>query len=189
MVIAKKFSELKLTKHFLLKYMRHLSVRKLVKDSIYCHRFLLRQNSKERKFLLSVFITAQFSIAPITWRFDSRKLKYLINHIHKRMLRLIDKDSINSFDELLSKDNSFRIHQCKLENFSVEIFKMQFVGSVTGNMKNFSQIIENPYDLRTETKFKSRNDHTVRYGTETASFIVPRIWSSISNDHNECNSA
>lgn len=105
------------------------------------------------------------------------------------MLRLIDKDSINSFDELLSKDNSFRIHQCKLENFSVEIFKMKFVGSVTGNMKNFSQIIENPYDLRTETKFKSRNDHTVRYGTETASFIVPRIWSSISNDHNECNSA
>ena len=55
-------------------------------------------------------------------------------------------------------------------------------------MKNFSQIIENPYDFRIETKFNSRNVQTVRYVTETASFIVPRIWSSISKDYNEYNS-
>ena len=31
-------------------------------------------------------------------------------------------------------------------------------------MKNVFPIIENPYDLRNETKFKSRNVNTVRYG-------------------------
>ena len=30
-------------------------------------------------------------------------------------------------------------------------------------MKNVFSIIENPYDLRNETKFKSRNVNTVRY--------------------------
>ena len=30
-------------------------------------------------------------------------------------------------------------------------------------MKNVFPIIENPYDLRNETKFKSRNVNTVRY--------------------------
>ena len=44
-------------------------------------------------------------------------------------------------------------------------------------MKNIFPIIENPYDLRSKTKkwFKTRNVHTVRYGTETASFVAPRI--------------
>ena len=86
-------------------------------------------------------------------------------------MRLIGKECVNSFDELLSKDSSFRIHLCNLQRFSVEIFKIKF-SSPTGILTNF----------------KSRNIHTVRYGTETASFIAPRIWSSISKDYNECNS-
>ena len=36
--------------------------------------------------------------------------------------------------------------------------------------------------------FKSRNVHTVRYGTETASFFAPRIWSRIPRSYEECSS-
>ena len=52
-------------------------------------------------------------------------------------------------------------------------------------MKNIFPIIENPYNLRNETKFKSRNVHTVRYGIETASFVEPKIWSSIPRSYKE----
>ena len=55
-------------------------------------------------------------------------------------------------------------------------------------MKNVSAIIENPYDLRNETKFKSRNVYAVRYGIETASFIAPEIWSSIPRSYGEFSS-
>ena len=55
-------------------------------------------------------------------------------------------------------------------------------------MKNVFSIMENPYELRNETKFKSRNVNTVRYDIETASFVTPRIWSGIPRSYKECKS-
>ena len=142
---------------------------------------------KQRKLLLNAFITAQFSYAPAVWMFHSRKLNNRINHIHERALRLVYKDYTSSFDELLLKDNSFRIHHRNLQKLAIEIFKVK-LGIAPQIMKNVFPIIDNPYNLRNETKFKSRNVHTVRYGIETASFVAPRIWSSIPRNCKECSS-
>ena len=60
----------------------------------------------------------------------------------------------------------------------MEIFKVK-LGLASEIMKNVFSIISDPYDLRNETKFKSRNVHNIRYGIETASFVPPRILSSI----------
>ena len=40
------------------------------------------------------------------------------------------------------------------------------------------QIIENSYDSRNETKFKSINIRNFRYGIETGAFVAPRIWAA-----------
>ena len=77
-------------------------------------------------------------------------------------IRLVYKDYTSSFDELLFKDNSFRIHHRNLQKLAIEIFKVK-LGIAPDIMKNVFPIIENPYDLRNETKFKSRNVNTVRY--------------------------
>ena len=142
---------------------------------------------KQRKLLLNAFITSQFSYAPVVWMFHSRKLNNRINRIHERAIRLVYKDYTSSFDELLFKDNSFRIHHRNLQKLAIEIFKVK-LGIAPDIMKNVFPIIENPYDLRNETKFKSRNVNTVRYGIETASFVAPRIWSSIPRSYKECSS-
>ena len=73
------------------------------------------------------------------------------------------------------------------KNFAIEIFKVK-LGIAPDIMKNVFPIIENPYDLRNKTKFKSRNVSTVRYGIETAYFVAPRIWSSIPQSYKECSS-
>ena len=125
---------------------------------------------KQRKLLLNTFITVQFSYAPVVWMFHSRKLNNRINHIHERALRLVYKDYTSSFDELLLKDNSFRIHHCNLQKLANEMFKVM-LGLTPDIMKNVFRIIENSYELIKETKFKSRNVHTVRYGIETACFL------------------
>ena len=65
---------------------------------------------KQRKLLLNAFIAAQFSYASVIWVFHSRKLNNRINPIHVGALRLVYKDYTSTFDELLLKDNSFRIH-------------------------------------------------------------------------------
>ena len=142
---------------------------------------------KQRKLLLNAFITSQFSYASVVWVFHHRKLNNWINHIHERTIRLVYKDYTSSFDELLFKNSSFRIHHRSLQKLAIQIFKVK-LGIAPDIMKNVSPIIENPYNLRNETKFKSRNVKTVRYGIETASFVAPRIWSSIPRSYKECSS-
>ena len=128
-------------------------------------------NSNQRKLLLNAFITSHFSYAPVAWMFHSRKSNNRINKILEKALRLVYKDYISSFDDLLAKDNSFKIHQRNLQNLAIVIFKVK---------KSILEFNDNPYSLRNDTAyFKSTNVRTVRYGIETASFVGPRIWNSI----------
>ena len=43
----------------------------------------------------------------------------------------------------------------------------------------FHKNISNSYDLRNHKELYSRNPKTVRYGTETASYMAPKIWSKV----------
>ena len=52
-------------------------------------------------------------------------------------------------------------------------------------MKEVFDIIESPYPLRNELRFKSPNIRTVRYGTETAAFVGFRIWSYMPSELKE----
>ena len=82
-------------------------------------------NFDQRKLLLNAFIKSHFSHAPVVWIFHSRKLNNRINKIHERALRLVYKDYTSSFDDLLAKDNSFKIHQRNLQKLAIEIFKVK----------------------------------------------------------------
>ena len=115
---------------------------------------------KQRKLLSNAFITAQFFYTSVIWMFHSRKLNNRINHINERALRLVYKSYTSTFDELLLKDNSFRIHHRNLQKLAIKIFKVK-LGLATEIMKNIFPIIENPYNLRNEAKFKLRNAHIV----------------------------
>ena len=81
---------------------------------------------KQRKLLLNAFITSQFSYAPVVWMFRSRNLNNRISHIHERVMRLVYKDFTSSFDKLLFKGNSFRIHHRNLQKLAIEIFKVGY---------------------------------------------------------------
>ena len=96
-------------------------------------------------------------------KFTQRKLLLnRINHVHERAIRLVYKDYTSSFDESLFKHDSFGIYHRNLQKLATEIFKVK-LGIAPDIMKNVFPIIENPYDLRNETKFKFRNVITVRY--------------------------
>ena len=49
-------------------------------------------------------------------------------------------------------------------------------------MNEVFDFIECRYPLRNELRFKSRNIRTVRYGIETAAFVVSRIWTNMPNE-------
>ena len=80
---------------------------------------------EQPKLLLNALIAAQFSYALVFWLFHARKLNKWLNNIHERALRLVYKDYTSSFDELLTKDNSFRLHYHNLQNPAIQIFKVK----------------------------------------------------------------
>ena len=102
--------------------------------------------------------------------------------MHYRALRLTYKEYTGSSDELLSKDNSFRIHQDNPQKLAVEIFKVK-LDSAPGNMKDIFQIIENPLNQEFKPKF-SQEMSALLDVIGTASFGA----AFLKKEYKECNS-
>ena len=77
------------------------------------------------------------------------------------------------------KDNSFSIHKRNIQSLAIEIYK--FLNSLSLIFLNniFHKNISNSYDLRNHKERYSRNPKTVRYGTETVSYMGAKIWSKV----------
>ena len=69
---------------------------------------------------MNAFITSQISYASVVRMFHSRKQNQHINRIHERALGVVYKDYNSSFDELLEKDNSYKIHDRNLQKMVIE---------------------------------------------------------------------
>ena len=66
----------------------------------------------QRKLLVDAFITSQFFSGCVD--VSSRKQNHHINRIHESALRVAYEDYNSSFDKLLEKDNSCKIHERNL---------------------------------------------------------------------------
>ena len=86
-------------------------------------------------------------------------------------MRVVSKDYNSSFDELLEKDNSYKIHDRNLHKRVAEIVKVK-MNLDPEIMRVVFEIVEGPHALRNELKLKSRKIHPVRHGIETASFVA-----------------
>ena len=123
----------------------------------------------------------------VVWMFQSRKQNHHINHIHERALRDVYKDYNCSFDELSEKDKSHKIHDRNLQKLVTEIFKVKMnLGPEI--MKEVFEIVEGPHTLRNELKLKLIKIRSVRYDTETLSFVCTRVCNSLPSDIKQCKS-
>ena len=57
--------------------------------------------------------------------FHNRKLNKHINRLHEKALRIAYQDHHSTFNELLAKDDSFKIHDHNLQKLLIEIFKVK----------------------------------------------------------------
>ena len=57
--------------------------------------------------------------------FRNRKLKNYTNGIHKESLRVVFQYHNPTFEELLAKGSSFKIHDRNLRRLLIEIFKVK----------------------------------------------------------------
>ena len=130
---------------------------------------------EKRRLLIKTFFDSQFDYCPLTWMFHSRKLNNRINDLHYRALRLIYQENSMTFDELLKKDGSVKIHYRNIQKLVIEIYKVKnhlspIMMHEIFPERNYSGI------MRSQTDFEIPRVNSVNNGLETLRFLGPKVW-------------
>ena len=131
---------------------------------------------------MKAFINSQFGYCLLVWMNHSRKLNNKINRIHERALRVVYNDENSTCDELLTKDNSVKVYDRNLQVLVTEMFKVKISVSPV-IMNEIFQIRNCNYKTRNFSEFQSECVKTVHYGTETVSFLGPKLWSILPQEY------
>ena len=107
--------------------------------------------------------------------FHNRTLNNKISRIHERALRVVYRDKTSNFTELLQKNNAVTVHQRNLQVLPTEVYQVK-MGLVPQLVKEPFLLSTHAYKLRSTYEFKLENVKTVHYGTESLSFLGPKIW-------------
>ena len=124
------------------------------------------------------FFEFQFKHCPLPLMFSSRKINNRINKLHERALRLVYSDYESTFEDLLTKNESFTVHHYNIQTFAIELYKVR---------NNISQIIfgelltrnNNGYYLRSKSVFVILQNRTVLKGSSSIRYFGSIIWNLI----------
>ena len=74
---------------------------------------------------MNAFVMPQFPSSPLIRMFVNRTLNSKIYAMHFRALKIVYRDNVSTFDELLKRDNSVRFHHRNIQFLAIEIFKVK----------------------------------------------------------------
>ena len=126
---------------------------------------------------MNAFFKCQSNYCPVIWMFHSRTLNNKINRLHERCLRIIYKDKLSNFEELLHKDKSVSTHHNNKHALAIEMYKLVY-GTPPEIMHESFQTKKH-YNLRYTLQFFVNPIHSVYNGTESVSYLGPKIWTQI----------
>ena len=119
---------------------------------------------------------------------QSRANNNKINKLHERCLRIIYSDKQSSFEELLEKDSSVSIHQINLQVLATEIYKVRKGVLPAIITELFEHKEEHYYNLRNNAEFAIPAIRTVYHGSESISYLDPKIWNILPDRLKNANS-
>ena len=120
---------------------------------------------------MNPFLKAQFNYCPIIWMFHSRCLNNKINRFDERCFGMIYNDKISNFEELLNTVNSVSIR-----HNNIHVANDMLPDMIKGV---FKLRITPHYDLRDTLHLSTDPVHSAYNGTESASYLGPKIWEQI----------
>ena len=134
---------------------------------------------EQRRVLMKSFIESQFSYCPLVWMFCDRHANAKINKVHARALRIVYKDDISSFEELLLKDGSVTRHHKNIQTMAIEIYKTkQEICPTLMHDIFIDRVYEGPH-LRSNTDFFLPKVRTVHFGQDSLRYFGTKIWSIV----------
>ena len=84
-------------------------------------------------------------------------------------------DRSSSFEDQLKKDNSVSIHHRNIQALVIEMLKVKNNIAPEIIKELFAPKVS-PYELRNNNSFKRRRVNSVWHGTESVSYLGPKIW-------------
>ena len=104
----------------------------------------------------------------------SRSNNNKIKNLHERYLQIIYNDKQSSYEGFLINDGTVSIHQKNIQTLATEMFKVKNEPEIICDI--FTQRINNHYNLRHVNHFETPFIRTVYNGTESVSYLGPKIW-------------
>ena len=101
-----------------------------------------------------------------------------INRLHEWMPRIVCKDYKLLFAELLSEDKSFTIHHKNVQKLAIEMYKVKNQLCLKIMLDSFKEVTHS-CNLRNSLICGSNKIKTIRYGTETITYIDSKMLSII----------
>ena len=133
-------------------------------------------NVNQKKVIMNAFITSQFSYCLAIWMCHNRSLNTKINRIHESALRIVYNDNSSSYES-----SSVKIHHSNLQQLAVEIYKAR--NNLSSSLMSEIFALKNTgYNLRGGNKLNSNNIKSVNNGTETISYLAPKIWEQVPDE-------
>ena len=130
---------------------------------------------EKRRLIMKAFVNSQFGYCLLIWIFHDRTLNNRINRIYEGALRIVYRDKTSNFTELLHTDNAVTVHQRNLQVLATVVYKVK-MGLAPQLVKELFAFSTDECNLRSTYEFKIENVKTVHYGTESLSFLGPKIW-------------
>ena len=136
---------------------------------------------------MKAFVMSQFSFSSLLSMFCDRFLTSKIDSLHFRFLKIAYNDNLSSFEELLSKDKSVRVHHRNIQLLALEMYKIK-LGIAPLFMSDIFKIRDISADsflgrLRSPSEFYNYDiPKSVRYGEETLRPLGPKVWHILSSD-------
>ena len=112
--------------------------------------------------------------------FHGRKANWKISHIHERALRIVYKNNVLSFEELLELDKWFKIHHRNIQSLAVEPFKMKNNLSVT-IINDIFQPRAVSCNLRSQIDYTRPNVNSEHFEISSLRYIASKVWGMLPN--------
>ena len=136
---------------------------------------------------MKAFVMSQFSFSPLLSMFCNRSLNSKIDSLHFRSLRIAYNDDLSSFDELLNKDKSVRVHHRNIQFLAIEMYevKLGIAPSFISDIFKIRDISTDSIIRRLRSPLEFYNYHipkSVWYGEETLRSLGPKVWHILPSD-------
>ena len=137
---------------------------------------------EKKKILMNSFFNAQFNYCPLVWMLYSRRNNSIVSNLYERCLRLIYNDKNSSYEELLTKDGSVSIHHRNIQALATEFYKIK--NGILSELftEIFARETESHYNLRRCNDFRIPSNRTVYHGSESISFLGPKLWNILPDE-------